>query len=616
METGQAARLGGGTSRAAAEGGAADGRAEAAEPPRRAAPGEGGWYDPEETSRARAIVRLSLICAVAWAAINCGAALWLHSARAVGVVVTGLAMAVTWSWVLQRISRGRMTPGVVAVYPVSALVLLLVMGLFVPELALLFTFVTFMFLAFGLSFLSGRASKLVVALTLVIALILMLTSEVLHWSSGVPAGSYRWFILLGVLLALSVDSIIFVMLRRTLEARAQRLVEAEREAAQMLRRLSQQERLESLGKLAGGVAHDFNNLLGVILNYTAFIAEAAEDRPDLLQDLEEVQSAAKRAAALTRQLLIFGRRDLSHGEVVDINRVIRDAERLLRSAVGEHIEFGMRLSDGAHRVRIDTSHLEQVVLNLTVNARDAMPEGGSLLIETSEHEFGAETSTVPKPGRYACLSVTDTGTGFTEEARQHVFEPFFTTKPAGRGTGLGLATIYGIVKEAGGDIELLSELGVGTTIRVYLPDAGDKVGATVAGPAGPRSRAEGAGRTVLLVEDEPQLRQVTGRILEHHNYRLRMADNPHEALAMIRADDRVELLITDVVMPGMSGLQLAEKATAVRPQLRFLFMSGFPRDLWERGEIDKDLPIIEKPFDAEQLLRRVSEILAAEPTPA
>jgi CheY-like chemotaxis protein len=212
--------------------------------------------------------------------------------------------------------------------------------------------------------------------------------------------------------------------------------------------------------------------------------------------------------------------------------------------------------------------------------------------------------------------VTDTGTGFTEEARQHVFEPFFTTKPAGRGTGLGLATIYGIVKEAGGDIELLSELGVGTTIRVYLPDAGDTVGATAAGPAGPRSRAEGAGRTVLLVEDEPQLRQVTGRILEHHSYRLRMADNPHEALAMIRADDRVELLITDVVMPGMSGLQLAEKATAVRPQLRFLFMSGFPRDLWERGEIDKDLAIIEKPFDAEQLLRRVSEILATEPTPA
>jgi nitrogen-specific signal transduction histidine kinase len=400
-----------------------------------------------------------------------------------------------------------------------------------------------------------------------------------------------------------------MMLRRTLEARAQRLIEAEREAAQMLRRLSQQERLESLGKLAGGVAHDFNNLLGVILNYTAFIAEAAEGRPDLLQDLEEVQSAAKRAAALTRQLLIFGRRDLSHGEVVDVNCVIRDTERLLRSAVGEHIAFEMRLSAEGHRVRIDTSHLEQVLLNLSVNARDAMPEGGSLLIETSAREFGAE-ATMPGPGRYVCLSVTDTGTGFTEEARLHVFEPFFTTKPAGRGTGLGLATIYGIAKEAGGDIELLSEFGMGTTIQVYLPEAGDAVGPAAEDPAGFHSRTAGQGRTVLLVEDEPQLRQVTARILERHDYRLRVADNPHEALAMIRTDDRVELLITDVVMPGMSGLQLAERATAVRPQLRFLFMSGFPRDLWERGEIDRDLPIIEKPFDAELLLRRVSEVLA------
>jgi two-component system, cell cycle sensor histidine kinase and response regulator CckA len=542
-------------------------------------------------------------------AINCGAAWWLHNLRAAGVAAAGLAMAATWTWVLQRISRGRMTHRVIAVYTVSGLVLLLVMGLLVPELSLLFTFVTFIFLAFGLCFLSGRASKQVVTLTLVVALVFLLTSVVLHWSSGVPDDVYRWFILVGVLMSLSVDAIIFIMLRRTLEARARRLVEAEREAAQMLRRLAQQERLESLGKLAGGVAHDFNNLLGVILNYTAFIAEAAEGRPDLLQDLEEVQSAAKRAAALTRQLLIFGRRDLSHGEVVDINSVIRDTERLLRSAVGEHIEFGMRLSGAAHRVRIDTSHLEQVLLNLSVNARDAMPEGGSLLIETSQHEFHDEGNGAPGPGRYVCLSVTDTGAGFTEEARQHVFEPFFTTKPAGRGTGLGLATIYGIAKEAGGDIQLLSELGVGTTIRVYLPEAGDQVGVAAAGPAGSLAGTDGEGRTVLLVEDEPQLRQVTARILEHHNYRMRVADNPHDALAMIRDDARVELLITDVVMPGMSGLALAEKATAVRPQLRFLFMSGFPRDLWERGEIDRDLPIIEKPFDAEQLLRRVGEAL-------
>ena len=215
--------------------------------------------------------------------------------------------------------------------------------------------------------------------------------------------------------------------------------------------------------------------------------------------------------------------------------MVRDTERLLRSAVGEHIEFGMRLSAGAHRVRIDTSHLEQVLLNLSVNARDAMPEGGSLLIETSEHEFGVDATNVPRPGRYVCLSVTDTGTGFTEEARQHVFEPFFTTKPAPRhrpGAGHHLRHRQG----GGRRHRAFSELGVGTSIRVYLPEAGDTVGTAAVGPAGSLSGAEGAGRTVLLVEDEPQLRQVTGRILEHHKYRLRVADNPHDALAMIREE--------------------------------------------------------------------------------
>jgi two-component system, cell cycle sensor histidine kinase and response regulator CckA len=262
------------------------------------------------------------------------------------------------------------------------------------------------------------------------------------------------------------------MLRRTLEARGQRLVAAEREAAQMQRRIAQQERLESIGQLAGGVAHDFNNLLAVILNYSAFIAEAVADRPEVRRDVEQVQSAAQRAAALTRQLLIFGRRGLVHPDVVDLNQVICDSEALLRSAVGEHIEVRTRLAEECPRVRVDAGHIEQVILNLSVNARDAMPRGGCLLIETSRRQFGDDEAdvTAPRPGRYACLSVTDTGTGFTEEALQHVFEPFFTTKPAGRGTGLGLATVYGIVKEAGGDIRLSSGAGAGTTVRVYLPE--------------------------------------------------------------------------------------------------------------------------------------------------
>jgi signal transduction histidine kinase len=594
-----------------ASGGAqADARPRAAESPRKALLGGESRYDPDETSRARVIVRLNLGCVLAWIALNCAAAWWLHNVRPAGVAAAGAAMAGTWTWVLRQISRRRMTPGVVATYTVSGLLLLLVMGLFVPELSLLFTFATFIFLAFGLSYLGGRASMRVVALTLAVALVLLLSSVAFRWTSGVPDDVYRWVNLTGMLMALSIDATMFIMLRRTLEARAQRLVEAEREAAQMQRRISQQERLESIGTLAGGVAHDFNNLLGIILAYAAFIAEAAQDKPELLHDVEQVQEAARRAAALTRQLLIFGRRDLTRAEDVDLNQVIRDTEGLLRSAVGEHIEFRTKLAAGALWVRMDTTRLEQVLLNLSVNARDAMPDGGALLIETSQRQFSDQEGdqTAPRPGRYMCLSVTDTGTGFTEEARQHAFEPFFTTKPAGRGTGLGLATIYGIVTDADGDIRLYSERGVGATVRVYLP-AADAATAAGADPAHGSAEIDGAGRTVLLVEDEPQLREVTARILERHNYRVRAADSPHHALAMIHGDAQADLLLTDVVMPGMSGLQLAEQAAAVRPQLRHLFMSGFPPGLWERGEIDQDLPIIEKPFDSEQLLRKVSEAL-------
>jgi signal transduction histidine kinase/CheY-like chemotaxis protein len=587
-----------------------DTRPQAAESPKALLSGESP-YDPNEISRARAVVRLNLGCVLAWVAVNCAAAWWLHNVRAAGVAAAGAAMAATWAWVLRRISRGQMTPGVVTTYTVSGLLLLMVMGLFVPELSLLFTFATFIFLAFGLSYLGGRASMRVVALTLAVALVLLLSSVALRWTSGVPDRVYRWVNLTGMLMALSIDATMFIMLRRTLEARARRLVDAEREAAQMQRRISQQERLESIGKLAGGVAHDFNNLLGVILNYAEFIAEAAQDQPELLHDVKQVQAAARRAAALTRQLLIFGRRDLTRAEMVDLNQVITDAEGLLRSTVGEHIEFRIKLGARAMQVRMDTTRLEQVLLNLSINARDAMPDGGTLLIETSQRLFRdqEEDQTAPRPGRYMCLSVTDTGMGFTEEARQHAFEPFFTTKPAGRGTGLGLATIYGIVKDADGDILLYSEPGVGTTVRVYLPAADDAAAAAAAPAHGP-AEVDGAGRTVLLVEDELQLRQVTARILERHNYRVRAADSPHHALAMIRGDAQADLLLTDVVMPGMSGLQLAEQAATVRPHLRHLFMSGFPRDVWERGEIDRDEPMIEKPFDSEQLLRKVSEALA------
>jgi signal transduction histidine kinase len=566
-----------------------------------------------ELSRARAVIWVNLACVLVWIVINVVAGWELHNARPYGVALAGAGMAIAWSLALREISAGRMARGV-ALYTVSGLVLLLAMGISVPELSLLFTFATFIFLAFGLSYMSGRASKQVVALTLVVALILLVTSVGFGWTSGVPNNVFRWINLVGMLMALSIDATMFVMLRRTLEGRANRLLEAERAAGAMLQRTSQQERLESLGKLAGGVAHDFNNLLAVILNYSSFVAEAVEDRPAALADVGQIQSAARRAAGLTRQLLIFGRRLVDIGELVDINRVVTDTEGLLRTAIGEHIELRTSLNTTTSTVRVDTSRIEQVLLNLSLNARDAMPGGGVLLISTADHDVSGSSpdAATPQPGRYVCLVVSDTGTGLTDEARRHAFEPFFTTKPVGSGTGLGLATVHGIARDAGGGAALYSKAGQGTTVRVYIPASGGP--AIRSAPAGdPKRLLQGAGRTILLVEDEPQLREITARTLERHGFRPIPVESPDEALTLLETDAQIALLLTDVVMPGMSGLQLAEAAMTLRPALRILFMSGFPRDLWERGDIDPDLALIEKPFAAEALLQKLSDVLDSEP---
>ena len=565
-----------------------------------------------ELSRARAVIWVNLSCVLAWIVINVVAGWELHNARPYGVALAGLGMAISWGLALREISAGRMARGV-ALYTVSGLVLLLAMGLSVPELSLLFTFATFIFLAFGLSYMGGRASMQVVALTLVVALVLLVTSLGFGWTSGVPNNVFRWINLIGMLMALSIDATMFVMLRRTLEGRANRLLEAEREAGAMLQRISQQERLESLGKLAGGVAHDFNNLLAVILNYSSFVAEAMEDRPAVLADVGQIRSAAQRAAGLTRQLLIFGRRKVDTGEVVDINQVVTDTESLLRTAIGEHIDLRTSLKAKTSTVRIDTGRIEQVLLNLSLNARDAMPGGGVLLISTADYDSidGMREAPALRSGHYVCLAVSDTGTGLTDDARRHAFEPFFTTKPVGSGTGLGLATVHGIAKDAGGSAALYSVTGEGTTVRVYIPASGN--GATINATARDIMLLDGAGRTILLVEDEPQLREITSRTLERHGFRALTVESPDEAVALLKTDAPIALLLTDVVMPGMSGLHLAEAATTIRPALRILFMSGFPRDLWERDEIDPDLALIEKPFEAEALLQKLSDVLNSEP---
>src|ERR1700716_1112415 len=357
----------------------------------RAALGGAVRYDPHEVSRARAVIWMNLACVAAWIVINSVASWWLHNSRPSGVAGAGGARAATWIWALRDISHGRMARAV-ATYTVSGLLLLLAMGLFVPELSLLFTFATFIFLAFGLSYMSGRASMQVVALTIGVALVLLVTSVALRWTSGVPDQLYRWVNLIGMLMALSIDATMFIMLRRTLEARASRVIDAERAAAELKQKLSQQERLESLGQLAGGVAHDFNNLLGVILNFTLFVKEtmtAAAAEPGgerwqpAIKDTERIVRAAESATRLTHQLLAFARREVVRPQSLNVNSVVAELEPLLRRTLGEHIDFVTSSASGLRPVLIDPGQLEQVITNLAVNARDAMRDGGKLTIDTA-----------------------------------------------------------------------------------------------------------------------------------------------------------------------------------------------------------------------------------------
>ncbi|TAN33665.1 response regulator [bacterium] len=586
----------------------------------RAALGGEGRYEPHEVSRARAVIWLNLACVAAWVVINSAAAWWLHNVRPLGVAGAGLAMAVTWTWALRDISHGRM-PRAVAAYTVSGLLLLLAMGLFVPELSLLFTFATFIFLAFGLSYMSGRASMQVVALTVGVALILLVTSVALRWTSGVPDQLYRWVNLVGMLMALSIDGTMFIMLRRTLEARASRVIDAERAAAELKQKLSQQERLESLGQLAGGVAHDFNNLLGVILNFALFAKEKilasgqadgelnTEQLTSAASDIDRVVRASESASRLTHQLLAFARREVLRPQPLEVNAVVRELEPLLRRTLGEHIEFSTSLSAEPWRALVDKGQLEQVLTNLAINARDAMPNGGRLVIDTDNvdaDEAYAAGRPGFKPGRYVRVRVTDTGTGMDEHTLQHVFEPFFTTKERGRGTGLGLATVHGIIEQSGGFITIYSELGHGTRVSAMLP-------ATEHMPAGlsvqPKPMGHVESGTILVVEDAADLREVTERILTGNGYNVISAsDGPMAIEAARRYEAKIDLLLTDVVMPKMDGQDLADAIASTRPDIHVLFMSGYAEPmLGKSGVLDASILLLEKPFTGLTLLARVRE---------
>ncbi|MHB2016836.1 MAG: ATP-binding protein [Candidatus Xenobia bacterium] len=375
-----------------------------------------------------------------------------------------------------------------------------------------------------------------------------------------------------------------------------------------------QERLAVVGQLAGGVAHDFNNLLNVILGYSELILARLAPEASLKADLMEIQKAGERAAVLTRQLLAFSRRQLLVPKVLDLNVVVADMEKLLRRLIGEHISLVTVLAPRLGRVKADPGQIEQVIMNLAVNARDAMPDGGRMTIETRDVEHDdtyARMHVGVKPGRFVMVAVSDTGIGMDAETRARIFEPFFTTKSHSKGTGLGLATVYGIVKQSGGHIWVYSEPGMGTTFKLYLPLA--ELAPEV--PADPRPTRVVSGGTehVLLVEDESELRSLVARLLKANGYLVTEAATGEDAVACCDAmPEAADLLLTDVVMPGMSGRELAHLLSRRWPDLRVLYMSGYTDDaIFRHGVLDAGVPFLQKPFTAEGLAMKVRQVLDA-----
>ncbi len=381
---------------------------------------------------------------------------------------------------------------------------------------------------------------------------------------------------------------------------------------QLEEELTQSRKMDAIGQLAGGVAHDFNNLLTVIMSYSSLLLGDIEATDPRRQDVQEISDAAERAAALTGQLLAFSRKQVMHTRPISINAVITGVEKMLRRLIGEDIELVTSLGDSLHLVNADPGQLEQVIINLAVNARDAMPNGGKLSIATSNAEIPPDSrrkNVAKSENGHVMLAVTDTGIGMTREIQQRVFEPFFTTKEQGKGTGLGLATVYGIVTQSGGEVHLHSQPNKGTTFRLFFPalaTAAESVPAVAETSAVPRGD-----ETVLIVEDDAALRALAARVLEASGYKVLLARNGVEALALCAGyDGKIDLVASDVVMPEMSGRPLVEKLAETRAETKVLFMSGYTDDdVMRRGVLDGRTAFLQKPFTATQFATKVRDVL-------
>ena len=386
----------------------------------------------------------------------------------------------------------------------------------------------------------------------------------------------------------------------------------DRRRKQLEDQLQQAQKMESVGMLAGGIAHDFNNLLTIINGYSQMLLSGLPENDESRSSVEQIMKAGERAAELTRQLLTFSRRQVVRPRVLDLNTVVVSTAVMLRRLIGEHIELRIVEGPNLAKVHADASQLEQVILNLAVNSRDAMSDGGTLILETQNVDFDepyAGPHTTLQPGRYAMLAVTDTGAGMDAETRSHLFEPFFTTKAQGYGTGLGLSTVYGIVKQSGGEIVVYSEPGQGTCVKIYFPSVTD---ATVEDPVeGAVEKIRQGSETILLVEDEEAVRKLVRRTLEKQGYRLLVAASGIDAVRLAeRHNGPIHLLISDVVMPQMSGRETAERLKTLRPGMHVLYVSGYTETTIVRGgKLDTGEIFLQKPFTPRSLMRQVRDLL-------
>jgi PAS domain S-box-containing protein len=374
--------------------------------------------------------------------------------------------------------------------------------------------------------------------------------------------------------------------------------------------LRQSQKMEAIGQLSGGIAHDFNNLLGVIIGYSEVIGERLPDEDPLQQKCEQITKAAQSAASLTRQLLAFSRQQVLEPKLLDLNAIVRNLEKMLRRLIGEDISFTTALGPTLGSVKADQGQIEQVIINLVVNARDAMPNGGKLRIETTTVELDGDYSRrhLPQlPGPYVLLTVSDTGIGMDADTQARIFEPFFTTKEVGKGTGLGLSTVYGVVRQSDGHIWVYSEPGQGTTFKIYLPRVGQA--AEVVKPSRGAIRSMRGTETILLVEDEESLRELTRSLLSDHGYKVLEAGRPERAVEITRQHaGTIDLLLSDMVMPGMNGRALAEIVGAIRPEIKVVFMSGYT-GFTHSALIDSELVLLPKPFTRDNLLTKLHEVL-------